>query len=284
VFSLAYVILPFSDAPPADAIRASLSRFQRGLCGDVPDEWLAFADETDALLEAHETRFTFTDKGKFGLRVEGGDMAYWHVATDKVQDEMRQRGQTSWSVRFADGMDLDAFFDHYGRDLERHPATGAYGRWRNPLGRWDWWDLGGGFDGSMLGERSGSEGRRIAAVSSGANPGRTILANVGDALRDALGEPSAATVDVRSDRNIELAATLLTDARAGRRHAYPAALVLPPGAVTDDLRWLGRWPALGPVQAFGWFGLEAQATWEMVVKAAYERFHDHWIAGVAYHH
>ena len=33
MFSLAYVILPFSDIPPADAIRASLSRCQRGLRG-----------------------------------------------------------------------------------------------------------------------------------------------------------------------------------------------------------------------------------------------------------
>ena len=75
MFSLAHVILPFSDIPPADAIRASLSRFQSGLRGDVPDEWLAFADETDALRQAHETRFTFTGKGKHGLQIEGGHAA-----------------------------------------------------------------------------------------------------------------------------------------------------------------------------------------------------------------
>ena len=284
MFSLAYVILPFSDTPPADAIRASLARYQRGLRGDIPDEWLAFADETDALRQAHETRFTFTDKGKHGLQVEGGHEVFWHVDTGKVRDEMRQRGQESWSVRFADFMGLDAFFDRYGRDLERHPASGAYGRWRNPLGRWDWWDLGGRFDGRILGERSRGEGRRTAAISSGSNPGRAILANVESALRDALDQPSAATVEVRSDRNIELASTLLADARAGRGQACPGALVLPPGVVTDHSRWLDTWPQLGPVRALGWLGLEANATWEMAVEAAYGRCHDHWVAGVAYHH
>ena len=284
MFSLAYAILPFSDVPPADAIRASLSRFQRGLRGDMPDEWLAFADETSALRQAHETRFTFTDKGKHGFQVEGGHAAFWHVDTDKVRNAMRQRGQESWTVRFADLMDLGTFFGHYGRDLERHPTTGAYGRWRNPLGRWDWWDLGGRFDGRILGERSRDAGRRTAVISSGNNPGRTVLANLEDVLRDALDQPPAATIDVRSDRSIELASTLLADAKAGRDQAYPGALVLPPGVVTDHSRWLDTWPEPGPLRAFNWLGLETDATWAAVVEAAYARFHDHWVAGVAYHH
>ena len=273
MFSLAYAILPFSDIPPADAIRASLSRFQRGLRGDIPDEWLAFADETSALRQAHETRFTFTDKGKHGFQVEGGHAAFWHVDTDKVRNAMRQRGQESWTVRFADLMDLGTFFGHYGRDLERHPTTGAYGRWRNPLGRWDWWDLGGRFDGRILGERRRDAGRRTAVISSGNNPGRTVLANLEDVLRNALDQPPAVTIDIRSARNIELASPLLADAK-----------VLPPGVVTDHSRWLDTWPELGPLRAFGWLGLEADATWGMVVEAAYARFHDHWVAGVAYHH
>jgi hypothetical protein len=45
VFSIAYVILPFSEPPPADAIRVSLARFQRGRRGDLPEGWLIFRDE-----------------------------------------------------------------------------------------------------------------------------------------------------------------------------------------------------------------------------------------------
>jgi hypothetical protein len=66
---------------------------------------------------------------------------------------MRRLAQRHWSVCFADTMDLEEFFNRFGRDLKRHPDTGRFGRWMNPLGRWDWWDLGGSFDGQIIGER-----------------------------------------------------------------------------------------------------------------------------------
>lgn len=284
MFSLAYVILPFADIAPADAIRASLARFQRGGRGEVPDGWLTFHDETEALRRAHEARFTFIDQGKGGLQVKGDHEAYWHLDIARVQDEMRRRGFQRWSVRFADAMDLDAFHDLFSNRLERHPATGGYGRWLNPLGRWDWWDLGGRFDGRIIGDPRRSAGRSVSQVSSGPNRGRLILANVQAQLGAALGQAPSAEVDVRSDRNVELVATLLTDARAGREQAYPGTVVLPPGAVEDRLRWLGTWPQLGPAEAFAWLGLTSDASWPAVVEASYVRFGDHWVAGVAYHH
>ena len=103
------------------------------------------------------------------------------------------------------------------RGLERHPGTGGYGRWLNPLGRWDWWDLGGRFDGRIMGER-GRAGRSASMVSSGPSPGRSILNNVEGALSDALGSPPANGVVVEADNNVELVAQLLEDARAGREH------------------------------------------------------------------
>ena len=38
VFALAYVLLPFSDVPPANAITAFLARFQRGGPSDLPED------------------------------------------------------------------------------------------------------------------------------------------------------------------------------------------------------------------------------------------------------
>ena len=111
-----------------------------------------------------------------------------------------------------------------------------------------------------------------------------ILANIEDQIGAALGQAPSAAVDVRSDRNVELAATLLTDARAGREQAYPGALVLPPGAVEDHLRWLDTWPELGPAEVSAWLGLAPDAGWPAVVEAFYAHFGDHWVAGVAYHH
>ena len=120
---------PFSDLPPADAMRASMSRFQRGLRGDVPYEWLAFADETDALRQAHEARFAFTDKGKHGFQVESSHAAFWYVDTAKVRNDMRQRGQEDWNVRFADFMDLGAI-----SSATRPPAPMGDGATRSVAG------------------------------------------------------------------------------------------------------------------------------------------------------
>ncbi len=91
-------------------------------------------------------------------------------------------------------------------------------------------------------------------------------------------------VDVRNDRNIEMVATLLNDAREGRGNAFPATLVLPPGTVEDSLRWLKTWPEMGPREAFKWLGLVSHASWNEIVAATFARFEDHWAAAVAYHH
>ena len=71
MFSVAYVILPFSDTPPADAIRASLARFQRGQHGDLPDTWLTFHDETEEFRQVYEAHHSFTAQDQGGLRIEG---------------------------------------------------------------------------------------------------------------------------------------------------------------------------------------------------------------------
>ena len=282
MFALAYVILPFSDTPPAEAIRASLAPFQRGQRGDLPEGWLSFHDETEALLQDYEAQLTFTTQGNGGLRIEGGPT--WHFNTNKVLDEMRRLGLQSWNIRFADTMDIDEFYDRFGRGLDRHPNTGAFGRWLNPLGRWDWWDLGGRFDGCIIGDQRPRTGRSVAQLSSGANPGRIILANIADRLAEALGQEPVETLDVRTDQNIELVATLLADARANRDNACPSTIVLPPETIEDRLRWLDTWPGLGPQEAFAWLNVSSQSGWDSIVRAVYARFENHWAAGVAYHH
>jgi hypothetical protein len=285
MFSIAYVILPFSDTPPADAVRASLARFRRGQRGRLPESWLTFHDETDEFRQVYEAHHIFTEQDKGGLRIEGNIIASsWFIDTGSVCSEMRRSGLQQWNVRFADTMDLDEFYERFGRKLERHAETGAFGRWLNPLGHWDWWDLGGRFDGQIMGDRRSGAGRSIAQVSSGPSRGRSILANVEDYFADALGQEPIPSLDVQTDQNIELVTTLLEDARAGRENAYPGSLVLPPGAVQDSLRWLHEWPELGPEGTITWLGLSSEAGWATIVTAAYARFEDHWAAGVAYHH
>jgi hypothetical protein len=138
MFSITYLILPFAESAPADAIRESLAPFQQGGRGDdIPQDWLAFHDETNWLREIHETSFIFTDQGKYGLQVEGGG-GLWGVNVKQVRDDMQRRGLQTWHVRFADTMELDVFFERYNDRMERGPMPGTYGIWRNPLRRWNW--------------------------------------------------------------------------------------------------------------------------------------------------
>ena len=186
MFTPVYVILPFSDLPPARAIQASLARFERGGRGDVPDDWLAFHDETERVRALHEAELTFSEAARGGLQIRGTDDA-WPLDIDAVRAIMKARGLRSWQVRFAEmEPDLDAFVARFIRGLEKHPISGGYGRWLNPLGRWDWWDLGGRFDGRIAGER-----RRPVGRPASSRPGRTAAARSSPVSRMRLDETSA---------------------------------------------------------------------------------------------
>lgn len=280
MFASAYVILPFSDEPPGEAIRGSLARFENGLRGDVPDEWLVFEDETDFIRALHTTSYVFTsDNGS--TRIQGGDP--WRLDIRQVRAEMVRRGLDRWQVRFVDlEPDLDAFFDRFVDRLERHPITAGFGFWRNGLGRWDWWELGGRFDGWISGSPR-RPGRRKPMLSSGDAPGRILLDRIVKTLENELGSEPPPFVDVRSDENTEIVSRLLEDARADRESGCPGALVLPPGSAEDRFRWIGTWPQVGPVDAVAAIGLAEGASWKDIVIAVYERFPEHWAACVSYH-
>ena len=80
MFSIAYVILPFFDTPPADAVRASLARFQQGRRGDLPESWLTFHDETEEFRQVHEAQHIFTEQDKGGLRIERNIDPSWFIS------------------------------------------------------------------------------------------------------------------------------------------------------------------------------------------------------------
>src|SRR5688572_9795684 len=118
MFGIVHVLRPFSDRSPAEAIRAALARCERGGRGDVPDEWLAFEDETDHVRALHTASWTFSLQGG-ELSIEGGDS--WHLDFRAVRAEMVGRGLTRWQVRFADvEPDLAAFVERFVERLERH--------------------------------------------------------------------------------------------------------------------------------------------------------------------
>jgi hypothetical protein len=280
MFGLAYVLLPFSGQLPAEAITQSMARFQMGRRGNIPDEWLSFHDDTAELRKTYENTYNFTLNG--GLHTAGGDS--WYLNTDAVIAAMQERDRESWTVSFAEvEPDFDAFIEKYNSiRCERHPVTGGFGRWLNGLGQWDWWELGGRFNGLITGHERGALVSRTT-ISSGYSKGREALEVLAGALADALGDQTPDEIEISSDDNIELVATLSDAAKRGLAHAKPGALVLPPGSAPDKDRWLDAWPDLF---ALAWpeeQKSERRGQWHEIVRATYERFHDHWVAAVAYH-
>ncbi len=57
------------------------------------------------------------------MQIEGDGDTFYLDTVGKVRDEMKRRGLRRWSVRFADEMDLGAYFDRFSITLERHPDT-----------------------------------------------------------------------------------------------------------------------------------------------------------------
>ena len=282
MFSLAYVLLPFSDTPPAEAIATSLSRYQGGRRGDVPDDWLRFDDETAELRNLFNERLDCTLKAQLSIH---DSQHSWHLNAQALADEMRERGLSEWHVRISD---IEPNFENFVERFttlrfERHPVTHGYGIWRNGLGQWDYWELGGRHDGMITGQES-RRGDKRSTITSGPSRVRDTIQSIAGALRDALDQEPPLEIDVRSDSNIEMVSTLLDDLGSDRPNAVPGAILLPPDAVADELRWIKKWPHLSPVDAVEWLGLPADAEWRAVVEAAYRRFPDHWAAGISLHH
>lgn len=280
MFGLASVILPFSDERPAEAIVRSLARFQRGGRGTISEEWLSFHDETAELREMYHRTYNFTlDRG---LRIDGA--RDWYLNSQAVIAAMRKRGRDKWTVRFADiEPGFGAFVEKYvSIKCERHPVTGGLGRWLNGLGQWDWWELGGRFNGTITGNERDAVILR-PAISSGYSEGRAAFEKLAGALADALGEDPPEQIDIASDDNIELVESLADAAAQGLAHAIPGALVLPPGSADDAGRWLDAWPEL---YAQAWperAEFKPQKRWKETVTETYDRFPGHCAAAVAYH-
>ena len=132
MLGLVYVILPFSDVPPGEAIARSLTRVQRGGRETLPHDWLKWHDDTAEVEHLYRTLLTFQRDG--GLRTEGSDS--WLIDTHSILAAMEERGVDRWTVRFADiSADLPSFARDYLHPLERHPVTHGFGGWHNGLGR-----------------------------------------------------------------------------------------------------------------------------------------------------
>ena len=278
MYGVAYVIIPTEFASLQAALDDALAPFRRGGPGDLPREALVFDDVTEDLRRLHCLPIILKAEGA-GVVLQSADVAGADFDFEALGDFLRASGTPAWSGHLVDvEPDFDAFARRFTVWKARDPAAGAYGQWLNPLGRWDWWELGGRFDGLVSGQRRSGVGAE-AMISSGPNKGRDLLAGVVRALG---GKPSDVEAEIAA--NVDLVSSLLEAARRGEEHAFPTAVVLPVGAAGPEARWFD---ALGwrpiPPGAKALLSVADHATFREAATAGWERFADMAVAGVAYH-
>jgi hypothetical protein len=278
MYGLAYVLVPSRFVSLQSKLDQTLARFRRGGDDAFPRAKLAFDDATDGLGRLHRTKFRFNSDGSVRWLDHDDAASSFDLNFSKLSEHMAACRLGEFEGTFAElEPDFDAFVRRFARFDQRDPDTSRYGRWLNPVGHWDWWELGGRFNGAITGERRPAGADQI--ISSGPSSGRAILGNVVAALG-----ASAAHEKAEIEANVELVASLKLAADRNDNHALPTAMVLPTGCCADEDRWFDRveWHEIRRgTRAF--LDVPADADFPRVVRAAYERFSDLAAAGVAYH-
>jgi hypothetical protein len=276
MYGLAYVLIPSQFASLQAELDRTLAPFMRGGEQDFPREKLAFDDATDALTQLHRASFRYNPDGSLTW-LDPADVSY-DLCLTSLEEHLAACALDEFEGTFAE---IEPDFDAFVRRFTRFPApdgtTGRYGCWLNPIGYWDWWELGGRFNGVITGERRPAAAEQ--AISSGPSRGRMVMGRLGAAL--------GASEDGRQaeiEANVELVETLSAATERNERHSRPTALVLPIGTCADADRWLDNveWHEIRPgTRRF--LGASAGADYASLVRAAYARFAHHAAAGVAYH-
>jgi hypothetical protein len=278
MYGLAYVLVPSRFVSLQSELDQTLARFRRGGEDLFPRAKLTFDDATDSLRRLHRRKFQYNPDGSVRWLDSDAAASSFDLRLLKLSEHMAACRLSEFEGTFAElEPDFDAFVRRFTDFDHRDPDTSRYGRWLNPVGHWDWWELGGRFNGAITCDRRPAGAEQI--ISSGPNRGRAILGNVVAALGG-----RAADEKAEIEANVELVASLKLAADRNDNHSLPTAVVLPMGCCTDEDRWFDRveWHEVRPgTRAF--LDVPAEADFPRLVRAAYDQFSELAAAGVAYH-
>ncbi len=130
----------------------------------------------------------------------------------------------------------------------------------------------------IVGDRRHAAGQN-SSISSGPSRGRDVLGNL---MRVFGAETPEFEAEISS--NVELVSTLLDAAGRGEKHAFPTAIVLPVGACVHEFRWFDTDGGKRlPQEIKALLAVPDHATFKETALAAYARFSEMAVAGIAYH-
>src|SRR6266853_1320738 len=146
MYGLAYVLVPSRFVSLQSELDQTLARFRRGGDDAFPRTQLAFDDATEALARLHRTKFRYnSDHSVRWLDSDDAALSF-DLRLLKLSEHMAACRLSEFEGTFAElEPDFDAFVRRFTDFDHRDPDTSRYGRWLNPVGHWDWWELGGHF-------------------------------------------------------------------------------------------------------------------------------------------
>ncbi len=105
-----------------------------------------------------QARNSYEGRGTFVWTTTAAARAHL-LDLSRLSGHLDELGFVGFRGRFSEiEPDFDRFVLNYSSFQQRDAKTGLYGSWLNPLGRRDWWELGGRFNGVVTGEQlSGSD-------------------------------------------------------------------------------------------------------------------------------
>lgn len=142
-----------------------LAPFQENNMGDCPEEYLEFNDQEDEFLEEYRTggtemvrmpdgRLLYPDDDEFRKEGAMGTGSDTHQVPDHLKVE-----EIKFTERY---IDFETFCEEWHGHSKRDEKKGRYGYWENPNAKWDWYQLGGRWNGFFRVKR-GKRGVKGAA-------------------------------------------------------------------------------------------------------------------------
>lgn len=145
------VLVITNEKPTSDILAAALQPFHEYECTGIEDQYVIDVDVTERVLSeyamATETRLRDPD----GVLHDRFD-EYWKPEFSQLDEYGRRRecipdGWTSVQIPTSDVEDIEAWAKDYGGWFKR---DGRFFDRTNPNKKWDWWAVGGRYNGRLL--------------------------------------------------------------------------------------------------------------------------------------
>lgn len=126
-------------------VEAPLAPFQENNMGDCPEEYMEFNDQQD------EFETEFNDDTCEQVKLPNGSFVFsWSNEAKEAFPDEEERKSNIVTRKFSEVYDS---FEEFCEDYHGHDGvdkkTGRYGYWENPNAKWDWYEVGGRWAGSL---------------------------------------------------------------------------------------------------------------------------------------